>query len=249
MSIDDIYSSTLRDLGYELHDDYHESVEPIYQLVQLLKDENIDRILQDYFKDYRKIGVFGPYQGANARQIITDICTYIARKGFVVFTGYGYHHPSLPAVYHSLDTILTPTLQATFKNPVNEEFLYSYFIPSIIEKAVSRVAPIRTHFLELRGCERFNVPVLGFANDPVVTPVQNECDWVDVLVRGQDVIKKCSCNHILSCPVDHNRQTHCIFYTPHLVPRVVKTRFLNMHWSYYSLNNYNLVYPLIDAFL
>lgn len=239
----------LRSLATDMSPIFHGVFAPFKQLDKIVTEEGFYERLDAEYGDVRKIGVFGPYRPTYAREIIDRLCVYIARKGYMVFSGNSYYHPSLPEIRYSLDTIFSDRLTEIFNDPANEEFLFTFLIPAIIEKAVCRVAPLRTQLKEITGCEVLSKPVLGFANHEHVAPVNDECDWVDVQSNSEGTTKICRVNHYKSCPKDQGRDSHCIFYLPHEIPRIEKTRFLKNNWLFYSLNDYERVFPLIDNFL
>jgi len=251
MSYETVTASVLKDLANEMTDEYEEIIRRIEEILRALIDENIGLTINKVWGGVTKIGVFGAYKPDENKVILDEICQYIVNKGYIVISGYGFYHPSQPTVYQSLDKILTPTIQKIFKNPRNTDLLYSDFIPSIIDKAVCRVFPLRTQMYEIKGCRKYNKPVLGFVDHKDVQLVADECNWVDVDSRDINIIKKCSCNDVSSCPVDHGRKVCCIFYEPCPIPQVIKNMFLDRSkiWKFYALNNYKLVYPLIDTFL
>lgn len=217
-----------------------------------LRAHGFYQIIEENFYRYQKIGVFGAFRPQNARVIIEEISRHIAARNCVVFTGKGYYHPATPNVYQSLSSIMPQEIQNILNDLTNDQYFFSHVLPSIIDKAVSRVIPIRTNYLELLGCDRdkYNKPVLGFADNPNILNMKREkCNWTNILSRTTDTLMCCEVNHPLSCPIDHKRDVNCIFYYPHNSPQIIKTQFLYNEWDFYSLTNYRAIYPYINEFI
>jgi hypothetical protein len=99
----------------DLSEDYNRELKPIQKFAVTLLNENIDGAIADISDNYPKIGVFGPYVG-DGRQVITEICWYVAERGNVVFTDFGYYHPDDPRRFISLDAIFPPSLVKIVKD-------------------------------------------------------------------------------------------------------------------------------------
>lgn len=243
-------TNALKDSASYFDDDFITGLKPLQDYMQIINEENYFGQLDSKLGTSERIGVFGSYLPPD-RRIINSICEYIAKKGYIVCTGKGYYHPTAPNVYQPLASLLSTKLNQLIADQTKDKFFFMYILPEMITKAICRIMPLRTQQLELIGCDKDKLcrPVFGFADTiPLKKYVKEKCNWIDKLNLGSDYIMDCKLNTMKSCPVDSGRQVHCIYYQ-HSIPQVIKTMFMENQWEYYSVTDYQKLYPYIDAFL
>lgn len=232
-----------------LSDDYNSAIRPLKDFAEKMLRENVDSCIEKIDGGLKRIGVFGPYNGDN-KKIVDEICWYVADKGYLVFTDFGFYHPRAPKSFVSLDTVLTPTLIAEFNDPQNRPYFYHYILPSLIDGAIAKLNPLRTQGTEVDGCQLYNKPVLGFINHPDIGGLTDLCNWITIVQKTPRVLS-CDVNHYKSCPIDSKRPINCIFYKPEGLPQIVKDTFLPKFpiWRYLALEDYVSIFLPIDQFL
>lgn len=239
-----IQTLKLRKTQNELLDDIFEII-----IIRVLR-----RIINTYIRHkwghIPKIGLFGPY-GDEGEKILYSIAQEVSKRGYLTIMGRGFYLPENPDVLYEL-TELFPSLLNTFlESPKAMYYLYRHILPSIIDKAIDNLYPIRTNAYELEGCFQYGKPVIGFIINEEVKPRPNDCELLIQNVSQNGIGKECTAIDDSQCRIHSQQNTmNCSFYNLINIPLVQKIWFLTIEeWRLIALNNLQKIDEYLDTFL
>jgi len=242
-----IMHQVLEGLPLVLSGTYQEKMNSIKYLVQTRIPEYIESQLPSTLQ---KIGVFGPFSSKDNRNV-REIASYLVKNNCIAITSEGYYLPEAPKKIVKLEDILPyDFLKSSEKIPQLDWFIYSNVMPSIVDKAVIQLFPIRSNMYELEGCKLYSKQVMGYLSNEKVVSHVDECPWTNVVIENKRMMKECVCSHILTCPMNSSRNVNCIFHNPVPIPAIIRNWFIEDHqWKFYSMNDFSQIFSILESFI
>lgn len=157
-----------------------------------------------------RIGVMGPYGGGGKEfRLLKRTAQMISKLGFSAVMGKGFYLANQPNIFHPINEI-TPLVVRTIKAIVPSHIFYFHF-PRLTQKSVFFMNVERGQSDELRGCIRFNIPVLGFILHENITSPKPRKKRNCIFLRAYRTCSVCLAPFKELCSYD-KVTTFCPFY-------------------------------------
>jgi len=222
----------------------------IFQVIILKKIRDlINFYIESKYGRVPKVGVFGPYAD-EGEEVLHYIGQEVSSRGYLAILGRGFYLPNEPDDFYELTELLPPLLDTFLTSIRMSYYLYRYILPSILDRAVDNLYPLRTNVYELEGCYEYQVPVLGFIMDGRIEIEQNECEFIMLDDSPIGISKECIATSESQCKGVHSTGLSCPFYHIADIPLVQKLWFLTLEeWKFIALSYFEKITFYLDIFL
>jgi len=171
----------------------------------------------------RRVGVFGPYED-EGEDILHQVAQKISEKGYAPIMGFGYYQPNKPDELCEIAELLPPMVRDILGLDAMQNYFLANILPSLVSMGTFNMMPIKAQYVELLGCFRKRLPILGYVITEEISRGKEDCPHLKLKSANAS---RCVAPDTKSCPSEAARIPFCPFLRPVRVPWTYRIMFLN----------------------